>query len=84
MMTTVAFRLGLLAMVSIALGAGVSSWAQDKCTACLNQQTSECVRRVGTPAPAEAGKPAPVEASGVSACPNSARASCKASGACAN
>ena len=82
-MTTVAFRIGLLALVTIALGAGASSWAQDKCTACLNQETSDCVRRVSSPPPAAvAGKPAPVEASGVSFCPESARASCKAKKDC--
>ncbi len=87
-MTTVAFRIGLLALMSIALGAGsTSSWAQAKseanCTACFNQETSDCVRRVGSPPPAAvAGKPAPVEASGASYCPRSARSTCTAEGVC--
>jgi hypothetical protein len=82
-MTTVASRIGLLALVAVALGAGTASWAQDKCTACLNQETSDCIRQVSNPPPASAaGKPAPVEASGVSYCPQSARNTCKAKGVC--
>jgi hypothetical protein len=82
-MMTMASRIGLLALMAIAL-AGGPSLAQDKCQACVNKEAADCVRRVqSSPAPAPvAGKPAPVEASGASYCPQSAQSSCKASGAC--
>jgi hypothetical protein len=82
-MTTVASRIGLLVLMVLALPAG-PSLAQEKCQACVNKETADCVRRVqSSPAPAPAaGKPAPVEASGASFCPQSARNSCKASGDC--
>ena len=82
-MMTMASRVALLGLTVLAL-AGGPSLAQDKCTACVNKETADCVRWVGSsPAPAPvAGKPAPVEASGASYCPQSARNSCKASGDC--
>jgi hypothetical protein len=83
-MTTMTSSIGgLLGLMAIAL-AGGPSLAQDKCQACVNKETADCVRRVqSSPAPAPAaGKPAPVEASGASFCPQSARNSCKASGDC--
>jgi len=82
-MTTAASRIGLLALMAIALGAGSASWAQDKCTACLNQEFSDCMKQlnVSTPAPV-AGKPAPVEASGQSLCPQAARNACASKKAC--
>jgi len=82
-MTTMASRVVLLVLMAIALSGG-PALAQDKCQACVSKETADCVRRVqSSPAPAAvAGKPAPVEASGASFCPQSAQASCKASGAC--
>jgi hypothetical protein len=65
--------------------AGGPSLAQDKCQACVNKETADCVRRVGSssaPAAPGAGKPAPVEASGASFRPQSARNTCKANGDC--
>ena len=78
-------KIGLLALLAIALGMGTSSWAQtQQCNACVQQETAECVRRVSSsPPPASTpGKPAPVEASGASYCPQSAQNSCKAKGVC--
>jgi hypothetical protein len=79
---TTAFRIGLLALVSVALGAGTSSWAQDKCTACLNDEFGKCMRLLNSAAPAAPGKPAPVEASGQSMCPDAARNECRGKKLC--
>lgn len=77
-------RIGLMALLAIALGGAAASWAQSpQCQACVNQETADCVKRVSSSAPAAtAGKPAPVEASGASYCPQSAQTSCKAKGVC--
>ena len=74
-MTTMASRIGLLGLMAIAL-AGGPSLAQDKCQACVNKETADCVRRVqSSPAPLRRWRasPLPVEASGASYCPQSAR-----------
>jgi hypothetical protein len=82
-MMNVTSRIGLLALAAIAL-CGSPGVAQDKCQACVNKETADCVRRVTSSPPAQStpGRPAPVEASGASFCPQSAQNSCKASGAC--
>jgi hypothetical protein len=82
-MTTVASRIGLFALMAMALAP--ASWAQSpQCQACVQQETADCVRRVSSSSPPAStpGKPAPVEASGASYCPQSAQNSCKAKGVC--
>lgn len=67
----------LVTLMSIALGVANSSLAQDKCKACIDRETRECVRKVGSsPPPAAAGQPAPVQASGASYCPGEAQRNC--------
>jgi hypothetical protein len=83
-MTTVAFRIGLLALLAMALAPATASWAQDKCTDCHNQKFRECMALLNSSRPASttAGQPAPVEASGQSLCPKAARDQCLANGSC--
>ena len=83
-MTTVASRIGLLALVAMALVPATASWAENpQCTACLNQEFNACMKLLNTSSPAPtAGKPAPVEASGQSLCPQAARNECNRKGAC--
>ena len=80
-MTKVAFKAGLLVLMSIALGAGNASLAQPKesCADCLTKAYNKCMQEVSSsPAPAPvAGHPGPVQASGASYCPASAHQACR-------
>ncbi len=78
-------RIGLLALVALALTPATASWAQDKCTDCHNQKFRECMALLNpdrTRSASTAGQPAPVEASGQSMCPKAARDQCQANGSC--
>jgi hypothetical protein len=84
-MAKVAFKAGLLVLMSIALGAGNASLAQNNCSACLTKETNDFIRRVGSSPPpaAQVGShPAPVQASGASYCPGEAHRTCSLTKQC--